>query len=172
MAPRARQAKSKARINAYEQMAAEQGREQDQELEIQIPPGQPSWGPGHRSGRTCNKAFDDKVLMENVNFRLPPGGIVGIIGPNGAGKTTLFRMITGDESVDSGQLRIGETVELGTSTSRGINCRRTTRYSRKSRVGTKPLELGKRKVERAGLRFPFQFPRSGPAEKSRRSVRW
>ena len=112
LAPRARQSKSKARINAYEQMVAEGQREQDKELEIQIPPGA-HLGDLVITAENVKKSFGENILMEDVNFRLPPGGIVGIIGPNGAGKTTLFRMITGQETPDEGTLTVGPTVELG-----------------------------------------------------------
>ena len=96
LSPKARQSKSKARIGAYEQMLNEDQREREQDLEIQIPPG-PHLGDVVIEAENLGKGFGDKILMEDVNFRLPPGGIVGIIGPNGAGKTTLFRMITGQQ---------------------------------------------------------------------------
>lgn len=112
MSPKARQAKSKARISAYEQMAAEQFDETPDELEIQIPPGK-HLGELVIEVNHLNKSFGDKVLIEDLSFRLPAGGIVGVIGPNGAGKTTLFRMLTGQESPDSGSIRIGPTVEMG-----------------------------------------------------------
>ncbi len=112
MAPRARQAKSKARINSYEKMAAEGFRDQQDEFEIQIPPG-PHLGDLVISAENISKSFDDKVLFENLTFQLPPGGIIGVIGPNGAGKTTLFRMFIGDQQPSSGALRIGSTVEMG-----------------------------------------------------------
>jgi ATP-binding cassette ChvD family protein len=112
MAPRARQAKSKARIRAYEQMASAKYEDRLDEFEIQIPPGK-HLGDLVIEAHGLNKAFDDRVLIENLSFHLPPGGIVGVIGPNGAGKTTLFRMFTGGEQPDSGALRIGPTVELG-----------------------------------------------------------
>ncbi len=112
MAPRARQAKNKARIKAYEQMAGERFEERPEEYEIQIPPG-PHLGDLVIEARDLAKGYGDTRLMEDVNFRLPPGGIVGVIGPNGAGKTTLFRMIMGEESPSSGELRVGPTVELG-----------------------------------------------------------
>jgi ATP-binding cassette ChvD family protein len=112
MAPKARQAKSKARVKAYEQMAAEQFEDKPDELEIQIPPGKRL---GERVVEAVNlgKSYGDRVIFDNVNFRLPAGGIVGIIGPNGAGKTTLLRMMMGQEEPDEGQLLMGETVELG-----------------------------------------------------------
>jgi ATP-binding cassette ChvD family protein len=112
MAPRARQAKSKARIKAYEQMATEKYEERLDEFEIQIPPGKHLGDLVVEASDLC-KGFGDQLLIEKLSFRLPPGGIVGVIGPNGAGKTTLFRMIIGEEEADSGQLRLGPTVELG-----------------------------------------------------------
>ncbi|MEX0613967.1 MAG: energy-dependent translational throttle protein EttA, partial [Pirellulales bacterium] len=112
LAPRARQAKSKARIKAYDAMAAEQFEDRPEELEIQIPPG-PRLGDMVVEAENLGKAYGDRLLFEKVNFRLPPGGIVGIIGPNGAGKTTLLRMLMGQEEPDEGELKIGPTVELG-----------------------------------------------------------
>lgn len=112
MAPRARQAKSKARISAYEQMAGERFEERLDEFEIQIPPG-PHLGDLVIESRELCKGFGDIQLIDNLSFHLPAGGIVGVIGPNGAGKTTLFRMFTGEETPDEGQLRIGPTVEFG-----------------------------------------------------------
>jgi sulfate-transporting ATPase len=112
MSPKARQAKSKARISAYEQMASEQFEERPDELEIQIPPGK-HLGEVVVEAEGLSKAFGDKLLIDNLSFRLPAGGIVGVIGPNGAGKTTLFRMMTQQESPDQGTLRVGETVEFG-----------------------------------------------------------
>ncbi len=112
MAPRARQAKNKARINAYEQLAAQQFEERPEEFEIQIPPGKHLGELVVEAVDLC-KGYGDRVLIENLSFRLPAGGIVGVIGPNGAGKTTLFNMITGKTAPDQGQLRIGPTVELG-----------------------------------------------------------
>ncbi|MBC8350970.1 MAG: energy-dependent translational throttle protein EttA [Planctomycetes bacterium] len=112
MSPKARQAKSKARISAYEQMAAERFEERTDEFELQIPPGK-HLGDLVIQARDLNKGFGDNLLIEDLNFSLPPGGIVGVIGPNGAGKTTLFRMFVGQEQPDSGTLRVGETVELG-----------------------------------------------------------
>ena len=112
MAPRARQAKSKARINAYEQMAAQQANERLDECEIQIPPGK-HLGDLVIKAENVSKAYGELVLFDDLTFDLPPGGIVGMIGPNGAGKTTLFRMIVGQESADAGNLGVGETVDLG-----------------------------------------------------------
>ncbi len=112
MAPRARQAKSKARISAYEQMASQGYEERLDEFEIQIPPGN-HLGDLVVEATRLNKRYDDIMLIENLSFRLPAGGIVGIIGPNGAGKTTLFRMMTSSEQPSQGEIRIGSTVEFG-----------------------------------------------------------
>jgi ATP-binding cassette ChvD family protein len=111
MSPKARQSKSKARISAYEELLSQQGEARNEELEIYIPPG-PRLGKVVVEAENVAKVYGDRLLFENMNFLLPPGGIVGIIGPNGAGKTTLFRMITGQETADAGQIRIGETVKL------------------------------------------------------------
>ena len=111
MAPKAKQAKSKARIRAYEDRLNEDRSERERNLEIYIPPGE-RLGDVVIEAVGIGKGFDDRLLCEDMTFALPPGGIVGIIGPNGAGKTTLFRMVVGQEEPDSGKLNIGETVEL------------------------------------------------------------
>ncbi|MCC7272766.1 MAG: energy-dependent translational throttle protein EttA [Alphaproteobacteria bacterium] len=110
--PRARQAKSKARISAFESLVEEATKKAPDTTQIVIPPG-PRLGDLVIEAEHLRKAYGDRLLIEDLNFRLPPGGIVGIIGPNGAGKTTLFRMITGQEKPDGGAFRIGETVKLG-----------------------------------------------------------
>jgi ATP-binding cassette ChvD family protein len=110
--PKARQAKSKARINAYEEKAAAAEREKITTAQIRIPPG-PRLGSVVIEAEHINKAFGDKLLIEDLSFKLPPGGIVGVIGPNGAGKTTLFKMITDREAPDGGTFKVGETVKLG-----------------------------------------------------------
>ncbi len=112
MSPKGRHAKSKARISSYEQLLGQQGEKRAKELEIYIPPG-PRLGKAVIEAENVTKAYGDNILVENMSFMLPPGGIVGVIGPNGAGKTTLFRMITGRDRPDRGAIRVGETVKLG-----------------------------------------------------------
>ena len=112
MAPRARQAKGKARLRAYEQLVSEDTTQQIDRVEIYIPPG-PRLGTMVVEARGIKKAYGDLLLFDDLNFTLPRGGIVGVIGPNGAGKTTLFHLLTGQEKPDAGTLRLGETVELG-----------------------------------------------------------
>jgi ATP-binding cassette ChvD family protein len=112
MSPRARQAKGKARLNAYEQLLAEDAGEKLDRLEIYIPPG-PRLGEVVVEARDLRKGYGDLLLIDEMNFTLPRGGIVGVIGPNGAGKTTLFRMLVGQEKPDAGALRVGETVQIG-----------------------------------------------------------
>jgi energy-dependent translational throttle protein EttA len=112
MSPKARHAKGKARINAYENLLNQETKEKVQELEIYIPPG-PRLGNVVIESNGVAKAYGENLLVEDMSFNLPPGGIVGVIGPNGAGKTTLFRMIIGEEKPDSGSIRLGETVKLG-----------------------------------------------------------
>ncbi len=110
--PKGRHAKSKARIAAYEEMLAKQQSKRDEDVEIPIPPG-PRLGDLVIEAKGISKAFGDKLLFSDLDFSLPPGGIVGVIGPNGAGKTTLFRMITGQEQPDDGSFNVGPTVKLG-----------------------------------------------------------
>ena len=111
MSPKGRQAKGKARINSYEAMLSQESEKKAQDLEIYVPPG-PRLGQVVIEANKVRKAYGDRLIVDDMNFRLPPGGIVGIIGPNGAGKTTLFRMITDQEKADSGTIRLGETVKL------------------------------------------------------------
>ena len=111
-APKARQAKSKARLNAYERLLEEQQSVREDVAKIVIPAG-PRLGDVVIEANNISKAFGSKLLIEDMNFRLPPGGIIGVIGPNGAGKTTLFRMLVGDEAPDKGSLKLGDTVKLG-----------------------------------------------------------
>jgi ATP-binding cassette ChvD family protein len=156
MAPRARQAKNKARIKAYETMAGEQFQDRPDELEIQIPPG-PRLGDMVIEAVNLGKAFGDRLLFENVNFRLPAGGIVGIIGPNGAGKTTLLRMLMGQDEPDEGELKVGPTVELGyVDQSRDDLVADHTVYEEIS-GGHDTLEMGGRKMNSRAYVSRFNF---------------
>ncbi|MCK9364740.1 MAG: energy-dependent translational throttle protein EttA [Syntrophales bacterium] len=112
MSPKGRHAKAKARISSYENLLSRETEERAKDLQIYIPPG-PRLGKLVIEAQGVKKSFGDRILVENMTFSLPPGGIVGIIGPNGAGKTTLFKMIIGQETPDSGTIRVGETVKLG-----------------------------------------------------------
>jgi len=111
MSPKGRRSKAKARISSYEKLLNQDSNERVQKMEIYIPPG-PRLGKLVIEAEGVRKAYGDRILVDNLNFSLPPGGIVGIVGPNGAGKTTLFKMITGQEQPDEGSIRIGETVKL------------------------------------------------------------
>jgi len=157
LAPRARQAKNKARINAYEKMSAEQQQDREEELEIQIPPGK-HLGDLVVEAQHVFKGYGDRLLIDDLDFRLPPGGIVGVIGPNGVGKTTLIRMIMGEEQPDGGTIRIGDTVELGyVDQSRDALSPNHTVFEEIS-GGHDTLEMGNRKMNARAYvaRFNFQ----------------
>ena len=111
MTPRAKQQKSKARIRAYEELINQDRVRRNEDMQIYIPPG-PRLGDIAIEARGVRKTYDERILFENMDFALPSGGIVGVIGPNGAGKTTLFRLITGQEQADAGEIQIGESVQL------------------------------------------------------------
>ncbi|GIK98562.1 MAG: energy-dependent translational throttle protein EttA [Alphaproteobacteria bacterium] len=154
--PRARQAKSKARITAYENLLAESGQQAQGQAQIVIPPG-PRLGDLVIEAQDLRKGFGDRLLIEKLSFRLPPGGIVGVIGPNGAGKTTLFRMVVGQEQPDGGSLRIGETVKLGyVDQSRDTLAPNKTVWEEIA-DGRDELELGRRKVQSRSYVAGFNF---------------
>jgi sulfate-transporting ATPase len=156
MSPKARQAKSKARMAAYEKLAAEQAAVRDQDLEIFIPASRPL-GDQVIEAENISKAFGDKLLFENLSFRLPPGGIVGIIGPNGAGKTTLFRMLVGQEQPDSGTIKVGSTVDIGyVDQNRDALDPNKTVFEEISE-GHDTIELGKRTVNARSYVAKFNF---------------
>jgi len=156
MAPRARQAKNKARISAYEALAAEQQQDREQELEIQIPAGK-HLGDLVIEANKLTKGYGDKLLIDNLSFRLPPGGIVGVIGANGVGKTTLFRMLLGQEKPDSGEIRVGPTVELGyVDQTRDALKPENTVYDEIS-GGHDTLEMGNRKMNSRAYVARFNF---------------
>ncbi len=154
--PRARQAKSKARLAAYDELLAEEQQKREETIEIAIPPG-PRLGDVVVKAEHLRKAYGDKVLIEDLNFNLPRGGIVGVIGANGAGKTTLFRMITGQEKPDGGTLRIGETVKLAyVDQSRDTLDGAKTAFDEIAQ-GAEFLEIGKRKVPARAYVAGFNF---------------
>jgi ATP-binding cassette ChvD family protein len=156
MSPRARQAKGKARLNAYEDLLREDTAQKIEQAEIYIAPG-PRLGDIVVEARGLKKGYDDKLLIDGLDFTLPRGGIVGVIGPNGAGKTTLFRMITGQEKPDDGILRIGETVQIGyVDQSRDSLDPNKTVWDEIS-GGTDEVELGKRKVASRAYVSWFNF---------------
>ncbi|MGE3275376.1 MAG: energy-dependent translational throttle protein EttA [Vicinamibacterales bacterium] len=156
MSPRARQAKGKARLNAYEQLLAEDTAEKLDKVEIYIPPG-PRLGDVVVEARGLKKAFGDRLLFDDLSFTLPRGGIVGVIGPNGAGKTTTFRLITGQEKPDGGALRVGETVQIGyVDQSRDALDPNKSVWEETS-GGEDELELGKRKVASRAYVSWFNF---------------
>jgi ATP-binding cassette ChvD family protein len=164
LAPRARQAKSKARINAYEQLSKERFEDREQEFEIQIPPGK-HLGTLVVEMKNVSKGYGDRVLFENLTFRLPPGGIVGVIGPNGAGKTTLFRLITGEEKPDKGEIKIGDSVELGyVDQNRDALKAESTVYQEIS-GGTDVVEMGGRKINSRAYLARFNF--TGPDQQKK-----
>jgi sulfate-transporting ATPase len=155
-APKARQAKSKARINAYEKLLAEDQNRQVDVARISIPAG-PRLGDVVLNATGLCKAFGDRLLIDNLSFRLPPGGIVGVIGPNGAGKSTLFRMITGDEVPDAGEFDLGETVKLGyVDQSRDALEDKQTVWQVIS-DGMEEIELGKRTIQSRAYVGQFNF---------------
>ena len=155
-APKARQAKSKARINAYEKLLADDQQKQVDVARISIPAG-PRLGDVVINANGLRKGFGDRLLIDDLSFRLPPGGIVGVIGPNGAGKTTLFRMITGDEVADEGDFSVGDTVKLGyVDQSRDALDDKQTVWQVIS-DGMEEIELGKRTMQSRAYVGQFNF---------------
>jgi sulfate-transporting ATPase len=164
MSPKARQAKSKARINAYEEMSAQTFEDRPDELEIQIPSGK-HLGELVIEAKNLHKAFGDNVLIDDMSFRLPAGGIVGVIGPNGIGKTTLFRMLTGQDEPDSGTIRIGDTVDLGcVDQSRDSLDANATVFEEIS-GGTETIVMGGRNVAARAYVARFNFKGSDQEKK-------
>ena len=163
MSPKARRAKGKARINAYEELLDRQSDRRREDLEIPIPPG-PRLGDVVIEADNVSKAYADKLLVEKMTFALPPGGIVGVIGPNGAGKTTLFRMITKQEQADSGSFRIGETVQLAyVDQSRTLDPNKS--IWQEISGGEDTLKLGNREVNSRAYVGRFNFSGSDQQKK-------
>ncbi|PIS36263.1 MAG: energy-dependent translational throttle protein EttA [Nitrospirae bacterium CG08_land_8_20_14_0_20_52_24] len=156
MSPKGRHAKSKARIHSYESLLTQDSEKRAKDLEIYIPPG-PRLGRTVIEAENVSKTYGDRILMEALSFSLPPGGIVGIIGPNGAGKTTLFRMITGQETPDTGTIRIGETVKPAyVDQSRDVLDPEKTIWEVISE-GEEVIQLGKREVNSRAYVARFNF---------------
>ncbi len=154
--PRARQAKSKARIAAYDNLLEQAGREDAGRAQISFPPGE-RLGNLVIEASNLKKGFDDRLLIEDLSFSLPPGGIVGVIGPNGAGKTTLFKMITGAEKPDSGTIRVGETVDIGYVDQSRENLDPQKTVWEEISDGLDFVELGKRQVQSRAYVSWFNF---------------
>jgi ATP-binding cassette ChvD family protein len=155
MSPRARRAKGKARITSYEKLLDQESQKRREDLELPIPPG-PRLGDIVIEADRVSKAYGDHLLVEDMTFSLPPGGIVGVIGPNGAGKTTLFRMIIGEEQPDSGTFRIGETVSLGyVDQSRTLDPQKT--IWQEITGGADVLKLGAREINSRAYVARFNF---------------
>jgi len=163
MSPKGRHAKSQARISAYEKLLSQETQKQEADLEIFIPPG-PRLGEVVIEADNVSKAFDQRLLIEGMSFRLPPGGIVGVIGPNGAGKTTLFNMITGRERPDSGTIRLGETVKIAYA---GQDRELAADKSIWEEIsgGNEQLELGKRMINSRAYVARFNFSGSDQQKK-------
>ena len=161
--PKARQAKSKARVTAYEDLLASQDREDVGRAQITIPSGPRLGGIVLEAENLC-KGFGDRLLIDNLSFRLPPGGIVGVIGPNGAGKTTLFKMLTGSEMPDTGDLRVGDTVAMGYVDQSRDNLEDDKTVWEEISGGLDILELGKREMNSRAYVGAFNF-RGGDQQK-------
>ena len=161
--PKARQAKSKARVTAYEDLLASQDREDVGRAQITIPSGPRLGGIVLEAENLC-KGFGDRLLIDDLSFRLPPGGIVGVIGPNGAGKTTLFKMLTGTETPDTGDLRVGDTVAMGYVDQSRDNLEDNKTVWEEISGGLDILELGKREMNSRAYVGAFNF-RGGDQQK-------
>jgi len=156
MAPRARQAKSKARLSAYEALLGAEAETRREAIEISIPPG-PRLGDLVVEAKSLRKGYGDRLLIDDLSFSLPPGGIVGVIGPNGAGKTTLFRMITGAEQADGGSLRLGETVELAYVDQSRDTLAPTKTVWEEISGGADQLKIGRREIASRAYVASFNF---------------
>jgi ATP-binding cassette ChvD family protein len=155
MSPRARQSKSKARLQSYEELASEKQNDKIAANEIVIPPA-PRLGNDVVIAKNLQKAYGEKVLFDDLNFALPRGGIVGVIGPNGAGKTTLFRMIVGEEKPDGGTLKVGETVQLA-YVDQGRDLDNTKTVYDEVSGGLDTIQVGKREINTRGYLSSFNF---------------
>ena len=168
MAPKARQAKGKARLNSYDKLLNEDVKEKEEKLEIFIPNG-PRLGNKVIEAKGVAKAYGDKLLFDNLNFMLPPNGIVGVIGPNGAGKTTLFRLIMGLETVDKGTFEVGETVKLAYVDQQHKDIDPAKSVYQVISGGNELIRLGNRDINARAYLSRFNFS-GADQEKDRKSV--
>jgi ATPase subunit of ABC transporter with duplicated ATPase domains len=164
MSPRARVAKNRARLLRYEQLASQEAERREEGVVLQIPPG-PHLGTLVVEAEDLAKGYGQRLLFEGMNFRLPPGGIVGIIGPNGAGKTTLFRMIVGEEAPDRGTLRIGDSVVISYVDQNRDALDPEHTIFQEITGGQEPIVLGKRKVPARAYVASFNF--KGPDQEKK-----
>ena len=156
MSPKGRHAKSKARLSNYENLLSEKGKEKEETLELYIPPG-PRLGNNVIDAEGVSKAFGDKLLYEDLNFKLPPAGIVGIVGPNGAGKTTLFRMIMNQENSDTGSFKVGETVKIAYVDQQHVNIDLNKTIWEQITDGQELVEVGGKKMNSRAYVAKFNF---------------
>ena len=156
MSPKGRHAKSKARLSNYENLLSEKGKEKEEKLELYIPPG-PRLGNNVIDAEGVSKAFGDKLLYEDLNFKLPPAGIVGIVGPNGAGKTTLFRMIMNQENSDTGSFKVGETVKIAYVDQQHVNIDENKTIWEQITDGQELVEVGGKKMNSRAYVAKFNF---------------
>ena len=164
MSPKGRQSKSKARLSNYDKLLSEENRQQEEKIELYIPPG-PRLGTNVIEAKGVYKAFGDKLLYENLNFKLPPAGIIGIVGPNGAGKTTLFRMIMGQEEVDGGSFSIGETVKVSYVDQQHADIDPEKPFGEQVTGGNELLEVSGKKVNSRSYVAKFNFQGSDQNKK-------
>ncbi|MGY6743903.1 MAG: energy-dependent translational throttle protein EttA [Cecembia sp.] len=164
MAPKARQAKGKARLSAYDKLVSEESKEKEAKLELFIPPG-PRLGAKVIEVNGVSKAYGDKLLFENLSFSLPQGGIVGIIGPNGAGKSTLFKLITGQEKADAGHFEIGETVKLAYVDQEHDNLDPNKTVYQAISEGNELMKLGNKEINARAYVSKFNFAGSDQEKK-------
>ena len=164
LAPRARVAKNRARLQRYEQMASQESEKRDEAIVLQIPPG-PHLGDLVVEAKGVKKIYGDRLIFEDMDFRLPPGGIIGVIGPNGAGKTTLFRMIVGQETPDGGELRVGDTVVSSYVDQSRETLSADNTIFQEITGGLDQIPLGKRKVPARAYVASFNF--KGPDQEKK-----
>lgn len=164
MSPKGRQSKNKARLKAYNQLLGEEAKEKEAKLELYIPPG-PRLGEKVIEAENVSKGFGDKLLFENLNFKLPQGGIVGVIGPNGAGKTTLFNLITGKEEPDSGKFEIGPTVDIAYVDQEHVDIDPAKSVWETISDGNEFIEMGNKKINSRAYVSKFNF--TGPDQEKK-----